>query len=212
MSNRIPINRFGSALNSDNSGGLSQAEADIRYINATGDKMMEDLDMSDNIVKNLKEPEESDDASTKKYVDDRIAELQLAFTRQTDSIKALEKTHRGFARKLETAKTERINFKFRANSKTFLKSFQNVFVAGIWFRLSENVSDVWVDSNSTECKGLKYSIKKIKTKVIRVDEGVYFYCENESLPKKFTGDAVLLLIEGNDGFSTEIPPTLITDS
>ena len=68
MSNRIPTNNFGTSLHT-NGGGLSKSVADQRYINVSGDKMDNDLDMNGFKISNVDYPEHPSQVANKSYVD-----------------------------------------------------------------------------------------------------------------------------------------------
>ena len=53
----------------DKSQYLIKPEADVHYVNQSGDSMTGDLNMSSNKITNLKYPENETDAANKKYAD-----------------------------------------------------------------------------------------------------------------------------------------------
>jgi len=70
MSNRIPINNFGSPIYATVEGGLSKIAADRAYLNVNGDdQMASDLDMANFKISNVKMPEQNLDSANKIYVD-----------------------------------------------------------------------------------------------------------------------------------------------
>jgi len=78
MSNRIPVDNFGSPLQSKDNGGLSKHIADRAYLNVRGgDQMAGDLDMGGYHISNVESPESDDDVVNKQYVDLLVEGLKL---------------------------------------------------------------------------------------------------------------------------------------
>ena len=69
MSNRVPIDSFGTPLHTKDGVGLSKVIADQLYVNSSGDTMAAALDMNSYQISNLGGPENSTDAVNKMYVD-----------------------------------------------------------------------------------------------------------------------------------------------
>ena len=68
MSNRIPVDLFGSGLYNNalsNSNDLTIQEADRRFLNISSDTMEGELDMNNQLIKNIKDPEDESDVVNK---------------------------------------------------------------------------------------------------------------------------------------------------
>ncbi len=85
MSNRIPINNFGTPIYSTMEGGLSKIAADRTYLNVNGnDQMASDLDMANFKISNVKMPEQNLDSANKFYVDNHVISLQTQIQQSID--------------------------------------------------------------------------------------------------------------------------------
>ena len=107
MSNRIPIDNFGTPIRSKGVDSLSKPTADRLYLNVKGpDEMNSDLDLGGFQINNVDTPEDSTDATNKAYVDQLNDLVTQQIAALTTRIEALKQTQTLLTQKTNNIQTE----------------------------------------------------------------------------------------------------------
>lgn len=221
MSNRIPINNFGTPIQSKTKGGLSKLKADHLYLNVSGeDSMASDLNMGGYQISNVDTPEATTDAANKAYVDrlnavisQKIAALTARIFELTQAHDLLVKTNyvdnkvATLAGRLDAFALEHVDFTKKAYVEAQIQSITPVFKR-YPFKIVSNRSKMVANFNNLHMIGnliiqsvwFKISpdswingcgVDDVKYMITFQNHSLYFYCKK--IHPKFTGDCELIV-------------------